>query len=271
MVGCLDSTVLIQKRILGRRKGKQESQGESVLMKVSGIFCKIAVWLSVVALGGSLLSAAPATSKSQQTSWTLENVLKQLDAQAADFHSLTAELERTKVTVVVNDKSTESGEIWVRRDGKMRIELTQPDPRTILRDGDSFYIYNPKVHRVEEYNLGKKKSVVDQFLLLGFGTSGSSLKESYDVTLQSEETLDNRKVLLIQLLPKTDDVRKQLSKILLWLDQSSWLPLQQQFFETGSGDYFIIRYRNINRNAHIQDGEFKPHWPHGTTKVQPQG
>ena len=89
------------------------------------------------------------------------------------FHSLTADLERTKVTVVVNDKSTQSGKISVRSDGKMRIELTQPDPQTILRDGDNFYIYNPKIHRVEEYNLGKKKSVVDQFLLLGFGTSGA--------------------------------------------------------------------------------------------------
>ena len=240
-------------------------------MKVSGIFCKIAVTFCVIALVSLPFSTVLATSQFQQTSWTLESVLKQLDAQAADFQSLTAELERTKVTVVVNDKSTESGEIWVRRDGKMRIELTLPDPRTILRDGDNFYIYNPKVHRVEEYNLGKKKSVVDQFLLLGFGTSGSSLKESYAVRLQAEETLDNRKVLLIELLPKTDDVRKQLSKILLWVDQSTWLPVQQQFFETGSGDYFIIRYRNIVRNAHIQDGEFKPHWPHGTTRVQPQG
>ena len=231
----------------------------------------IAALLSVVVPAGWSFSSALTTSKSQQTSWTLENVLKELDAQAADFHSLTADLERTKVTVVVNDKSTESGEIWVRRDGKMRIELTQPDPRTILRDGDSFYIYNPKVHRVEEYNLGKKKSVVHQFLLLGFGTSGDSLKESYTITVQGEETLDNRKVLLVELLPKTDEVRKQLSKILLWLDESSWLPIQQQFFETGSGDYFVIHYRNLNRNVRIQDGEFKPHWPHGTTKVQPQG
>jgi len=208
---------------------------------------------------------------SQQSAWTLDSVLKQLDAHAADFQSLTADLERTKVTVVVNDKSTESGQIWVRRDGKMRIELTQPDPRTILRDGDFFYLYNPKIHRVEEYNLGKKKSVVDQFLLLGFGTSGSSLKESYDISLQGEETLDNRKVLHLELLPKTDEVRKQLSKIELWLDESTWLPVQQQFFETGSGDYFIIHYRNVNRNVRISDNEFKPHWPRGTTRVQPQG
>jgi outer membrane lipoprotein-sorting protein len=159
----------------------------------------------------------------------------------------------------------------VRRDEKMRIEVTQPDPRTILRDGDKFYIYNPKIHRVEEYNLGNKKSVVDQFFLLGFGTSGSSLKESYTVSVQDEDTLEGQKVVLLQLLPKTDEVKRQLSKIQLWLDESTWLPVQQQFYETGSGDYFIIRYKNIMRNVRIPDSEFKPHWPHGTTKVQPQG
>ena len=229
----------------------------------------MAVLLCALMTAVSLFSTVRA-STTPQTTWTLENVLKQLDTQAASFQSLTADLERTKVTVVVNDKSTESGQISVRRDGKMRIEVTQPDARTILRDGDFFYIYNPKIHRVEEYNLGKKKSVVDQFLLLGFGTSGSSLKDSYTVTLQGEETLDNHKVLLLELLPKTDEVRKQLSKIQLWLDESTWLPVQQQFFETGSGDYFIIRYRNMSRNVRIPDNDFKPHWPHGTTKVEPQ-
>ena len=239
-------------------------------MRVAGINRGIVVLLCIAVVVVLLFSNVRASTP-PQTAWTLENVLKQLDTQAASFQSLTADLERTKVTVVVDDKSTQSGRIFVRRDGKMRIELTQPDAQTILRDGDNFYIYNPKIHRVEEYNLGNKKSVVDQFLLLGFGTSGSSLKESYTIALQGEETLDGHKVVRLELLPKTDEVRKQLSKIQLWLDESSWLPVQQQFFETGSGDYFIIRYRNINRNVRIPDNDFKPHWPHGTTKIQPQG
>lgn len=237
-------------------------------MKVPGI---VRVMLAVVcAVAMPLPFFAAGSRPSQQTNWTLDNILKQMDTQAADFHSLTANLERTKVTVVVNDKSTESGRILVRRDDKMRIELTQPDERTILRDGDNFYIYNPKIRRVEEYNLGKKKSVVDQFLLLGFGTSGKSLTESYTMTLKGEETLDNRKVLLLELVPKADEVKQQLSKIQLWLDETTWLPVQQQFFETGSGDYFIIHYKNMARNVRIPDIEFKAHWPHGTTKIQPQ-
>jgi len=124
-------------------------------MKVSGTVYRISAWLCAALTAASLFATVQA-SISPQTGWTLDNVLKQLDTQAAGFQSLTADLERTKVTVVVNDKSTESGQILVRRDDKMRIEVTQPDARTILRDGDNFYIYNPKIHRVEEYNLGKK-------------------------------------------------------------------------------------------------------------------
>ncbi|MBZ5644799.1 MAG: outer membrane lipoprotein-sorting protein [Acidobacteriia bacterium] len=237
-------------------------------MRFSGIVRVILGAVCVMAGAALISTAAPLASQGGNV--TLENVLKQMDTQAADFHSLTADLERTKVTVVVNDKSTESGRILVRRDDKMRIELTQPDPRTILRDGDNFYIYNPKIRRVEEYNLGKKKSVVDQFLLLGFGTSGKSLTESYTMTLKGEESIDNKKTALLELVPKTDEVKQQLSKIQLWLDETTWLPVQQQFFETGSGDYFIIRYKNMARNVRIPDAEFKAHWPHGTTKIQPQ-
>ncbi len=219
----------------------------------------------------SLGAARPASLGPNQSAWTTDAVLKQLDTAAKEFHSLTADLERTKVTVVVNDRSTETGQILVRHDDKMRIELTQPDPRTILRDGNALYVFNPKIKRVEQYDLGKHRALVDQFLLLGFGTSGSELKKSYLVTLLGEETLDKQKVILLELTPKSDEVRNQVSKIHLWIDQSTWLPAQQKFFETGSGDYFIIRYTNVVRNIKIPDSRFKPHWPKGTAKIKPQG
>ena len=75
---------------------------------------------------------ASAHAAQNHGSWTLETVLHQLDSEAKGFHSLTADVERTKVTVVVDDKSTESGQLYVRGD-KMRLDLTKPNPRTVLR------------------------------------------------------------------------------------------------------------------------------------------
>jgi len=203
-------------------------------------------------------------------SLSLDDVLKQMDREQGQFQSLTASIERTKVTVVVNDHSTESGHIEIRRDGKMRIDLISPDQKTILRDGDHIYVYTPKIRRVEEYDLGKRRDLIDQLLLLGFGTSGDSVKKSYLITLQGEDSLNGQRVVHLELTPRADDVRKQISKIELWLNEGNWLPAQQQLFETGSGDYSIIRYSNVARNVPIPDARFRPAWPKGVTRVKPQ-
>jgi outer membrane lipoprotein-sorting protein len=215
--------------------------------------------------------ALPPSGHAAQGPLTVEEVLKQLDRGARMFQSLTADVERTKVTVVVNDHSTESGQMQVRRDDKMRIELTSPDPRTILRDGDHLFIYTPKTRQVEEYDLSKHRDLVDQFLLLGFGTSAESLRKGYLITVEGEESLGTEKVVRLELTPKSDDVRKQISKIELWLNEATWLPAQQKFYETGTEDYFIIRYTNVARNVSLSDSRFKPRWPGGVTRVKPQG
>ncbi len=200
---------------------------------------------------------------------TLESVYRQMDGEAKDFRSVSADIERTKVTVVVNDRSTESGSLQVRGD-KMLLDMKAPDQRTILRSGDNLFIYTPGLKRVEEYNLGKNRALVDQFLLLGFGTDSKEMQKSYLVTLMKEDKIDDRKMTVLELTPKVDAVRAQISKIQIWLDESSWLPVQQEFYEAGSGDYSIVRYSKVVRNPDLPDSQFKPHWPKGTERIKPQ-
>jgi len=70
--------------------------------------------------------------------------------------------------------------------------------------------------------------------------------------------------------PKSPDIRKQITKIQMWIDSSSWLPTQQKFFEAGSGDYFIFRYTNMMKNLKINDSQFKQNWPKNATRVKQQ-
>ena len=202
--------------------------------------------------------------------WTIDSVLERMDKSAADFRSLTADIEQDKYTDVVKDTSIETGQIFVRRDQKMRIELTKPDPKTILRTGDSLFIYTPKIKRVEEYNLGKHRDILDQYMRLGFGTKGQDLRKSYDINLAGEEEIDHRKTLLLELTPKSDEVRKQITKIQMWVDESSWLPIEQKFFEAGGGDYFLVKYSNMMKNLKISDPKFKQDWPKDVNRVKPR-
>jgi len=218
---------------------------------------------------GWLVSPTSAGSSQNSGKVTLDYVLTMMDRSAEDFRSLTAALDHVKYTAVVKDTSTESGEIYVRKDSKLRIDFITPDPRTIIRNGDNLYIYTPKINRVEEYNIGKSRVLADQYLALGFGTRVESLKKSYDISLSGEEEIDGHKMALVELAPRSDEVRKQITKIVMWVDEASWLPVQQKFMEAGSGDYFLSRYKNVMKNLKIGDGKFKADWPKGTKIEKP--
>jgi outer membrane lipoprotein-sorting protein len=213
----------------------------------------------------AIICEATAVHSSQApTKITLEYVLSMMDHSAQDFQSLTAAIEQVKYTAVVQDKSTESGEVYVRRDSKERIDFLSPDPRTILRNGDNVYIYTPKINRVEEYNIGKNRATVDQYLALGFGTRGAALKQNYELALAGEEELDGRKTAVLEMTPKSQEQQKQISKVVMWIDEASWLPVQQKFLEAGAGDYILTRYTKVMKNLKLGDGKFKPDWPKGT-------
>ena len=107
--------------------------------------------------------------------------------------------------------------------------------------------------------------------MLGFGTKGENLKKGYLVTIIGEEDLDNKRTVVLELTPKSEHVRDQISKIQMWVDEASWLPVQQKFFEAGSGDYFLFHYTNEMKNLKISDNPFKQDWPRGVTRVKPRG
>jgi len=117
--------------------------------------------------------------------------------------------------------------------------MTQRTPRTILRDGDNFYIYNPKIRRVGNTISAEKIRVPVSFGW--FGTSGKSLTESYSIARAGEETLDNHKVLLLEpFCRRPMKVKRHCRKIQLW-----WTNLPGSgaatIFRDRIGDYFIIR------------------------------
>jgi len=249
--------------------GLHPPDAASQSIRARGPFLKARLLLTALAGFVALFCSSLLAAQQNGAPTTVANVLQMMDKSASDFRSLTADLENTKYTDVVKDTSIETGRIYVRRDQKMRIEITKPDPRTILRTGDSLYMYTPKIKRVEEFDLGKNRAMVDQYVLLGFGTKSQNLEKSYDVKLTGEEQLDGRKTYLLELTPKSDDMRKKITKIQMWIDSASWLPAQQKFFEAGSGDYIQFHYSNVMKNLKISDSRFKQDWPKDASRVKP--
>ena len=97
---------------------------------------------------------------------------------------------------------------------------------------------------------GYFRAELEQFLLLGFGTSGTDLQKSYTPVYKGREKVDGEDAVRLDLTPKAAGVASKLTRIELWLSPTTWQPVQQKFYEP-SKDYLIARYRNLQLNTKI--------------------
>lgn len=188
----------------------------------------------------------------------LHEILSRMNDAGKHLKTVSADLEYTTVTVLVNDRSTERGRYYFRnhRNPEILIDFTKPDPQTILFRKNKGEIYKPKINQIQEYDLAGHQELVQQFLLLGFGSDTGELKKAYDIRYLKEEEIEGNLTAMLELTPREESVRAQLSKIQLWINEESWLPVQQQFFEPG-GDYLLAQYTEIKVNRDIPSSLFR--------------
>ena len=198
----------------------------------------------------------------------LGEILARMNDSAKRLKTVQANIEYTKVTVVVNDKSTEYGELFFEKNNtQILLNFQKPDPKVILFKKNKAEIYLPKINQVQEYNLEKQSGLVEQFLLLGFGKETGDLQKSYTIKLNGEEVLEGDTTAILELTPRKENIAAQLAKVQLWISEESWIPIQQKFFEAG-GDYLITRYTAVKVNRQLPSSTFRNPFPKDVKRVK---
>jgi outer membrane lipoprotein-sorting protein len=205
---------------------------------------------------------------------SLENLLGRMDQAAASFKSFSADIRSVQHTAVIDEDNADSGRIALKRskrDMRMLVELTQPDRKAIALQGNTLEIYYPKREEVEVYDIGGRRELVEQFLLVGFGTSGKELASAYDVKLTGADTVPGQAApaTRLELVPKSAEVLKNLKKLELWYPESNAYPVQQKFYLPG-GDYKLVTYTNVKVNPPLGDSDLKLKVPQKAKRVHPQ-
>ena len=220
----------------------------------------IALLIFIASLAAASRGAAAPLPRKGKLAPDLTEILSRMDDAGKRLRTLTANLEYTKVTVLVDDKSTSQGRLFFSKGNKgkgeqIRIEMQQPDTKVILFKNNKADIYLPKINQIQEYNLQQKTDLIEEFFLLGFGTETGNLTKSYNVKYLKEEDLGGETTAVLELVPRKQSVAAQLTKIQMWVSEDSWMPAQQQFFEPG-GDYMLARYSGIKVNLKFPSSTF---------------
>lgn len=203
----------------------------------------------------------------------LDAVLAHMDSVSASFRTMTADLVKITHTEVVNDDSQESGRLFVLRrspnNTRMLIEITKPEQRAAAFAGKEVQVYYPKLKTVQIYDLGKQSALVDQFLLLGFGTSGSNLRKNYKVVNGGSETVGGMETTRLDLTPVSKEVLEHFEKLQLWISDEGGYPVRQKLIQP-SGDYILITYSNIKINPPLSPSSVELQLPGGVKKQKMQ-
>ena len=202
---------------------------------------------------------------------TADAVVSKLDAAASKFSGMTADLTRITYTKVLDEKAEESGQISLKkqsRDMHVLINFSKPDAKIVAFHGRKAEIYFPKLKTVQEWDLGKHGALIDQFLLVGFG-SGKDLKSAYSVKYAGEESVGGEKAHKLELTPTTPVVKDKLRRVELWVSDDGSHPVQQRFIEP-SGNYYMATYSNVKLNPALTDDALRLKLPKGVKREYPQ-
>jgi outer membrane lipoprotein-sorting protein len=204
---------------------------------------------------------------------TLAAIEARMDQAAPDFKTVSAKLKKASFTKVINETTSENGTILIKRlkadDIRVKLEFIGADARTALFHDHTYEVLLPKLKVVQEYDLGKYRSLVDQFMLLGFGTSGKSLVQNYDIKVVKQEELAGQQTTRLELIPKSKEAREHLSKVEMWIPEGQSYPVQQKL-HFPSGNYDTVTYTDLKLNVPLPDESLKLPPLKGVRRERPQ-
>ncbi len=211
----------------------------------------------------------------QPQSPEVKDVLDRLDKAAKIFQTMSAKIERKDYTAVLHEMSTQNGTVAMKKLSSHGVQgimdITAPDKVTYSFNGSKIVKYVPAMKTADEYDVGEKGGEqLESFLMLGFGTSGAELLNSFQVKLGGTDTVNEQSTMRLELAPKTAEAKKYMKEVDLWIPQGGNYPIQEKLIQP-SGDYTLVTYSEVKINdPKLKDEDLKLKLPKGVKPGKPR-
>jgi outer membrane lipoprotein-sorting protein len=200
---------------------------------------------------------------------TLDEVLNRMDQSAKDFKSFAARIKRTEYEKFLDDSTDTFGVVRMQRNKGELIGVIEDDGGKVnFFEGRTATVYAPKANSADIIDLGKQANLVQQMILLGFGTRRADLEKNYTVTLGGVDTVGTEHTTRIELTPKSKDEKDMVARIQLWIPDGQGYPIQEKIL-LPSKSYKEVLYSDMKLPA-PPNTSFKLVMPADVHKNYPQ-
>ena len=214
-------------------------------------------WGAAAALAFSCLCAGRILEAQTETK---EQVLSRLDGAAANFHSTSADVEFDTIeTEPIPDTDVQKGVFYYDRKNdlvRMGVHMSEHDGHPSFKAytfiGDTFQLFEPSVNQLTTY---AKAGKWERYVSLGMGASGKDLAAKWDIQYLGSEIIAAVKTEHLELVAKDPEVRKNITKVNIWVDPEHAVSLKQVFTFSGTSSY-VCKYSNFKFNIKLPGDAF---------------
>jgi outer membrane lipoprotein-sorting protein len=194
-----------------------------------------------------------------------DKVLSRLDAAAANFHSTSADVEFDTIdTDPVPDTDVQKGVVYYERKSsgfRAGVHFSQhngrPTTKAYTYVNGVMSVFDPGSNQITNY---AKAGKFESYIILGFGASGRELAAKWDIKyLGSEPMSDGKRTVkteILELVAKDPEVRKNVSKVTIWVDADRAVSLKQIFILSPTSSY-VGHYSDFKLNESLPEDAFK--------------
>ncbi|HXG68342.1 MAG TPA: outer-membrane lipoprotein carrier protein LolA [Blastocatellia bacterium] len=214
-----------------------------------------------------LLLAAAVFVPGVRANGNLDQILANMQKAAQGLTSLRADIAQEKKNTQLGGPTEKfNGSVVFKRAGrgneKVRVNYTNGQQVSVI--GSQITLYQPSINQAIITSRQKAASKNPEFAFIVTPyTSVPELRSKYNVAYHGDEQVGSSSTAKLELTPKAPSTVK---RMLVWVDKSSWLPVQFQVFDqTG---WTLFTFNNLQPNASAPDGDFKIDFAKGTKIIR---
>jgi outer membrane lipoprotein-sorting protein len=201
----------------------------------------------------------------------LDTILSNMQVSAQKIHSIHANIHQETRFGSIGGFEKYDGEIWFKHVGlhhdQMRMKyFSGKDVTTDLWvNGDNIVFYQPRIKQAIKTTRGKQAGKKSEYGVIATPyVSVPDLKTQYNVVYVKDEAVGSNRTAVLELTPKA---KSDVTKVVLWVDRSSWLPVQYQVTRTNT-DVLTYTLSNTKRDEKIEAKVFEANLPAGIKVIE---
>jgi outer membrane lipoprotein carrier protein len=212
--------------------------------------------LTLAAVGPEAAAPSPAAAR-LRVEQVVEKIQKRYDA-AKDFR---ARFNQTLTNAAFGRKTSSTGEVLLKKPGRMRWNYAQPEPKMYLADGNTLWLYEPEDKQAFKQELKSSQLPAALAFLAGQG----KLAAEFDITAQDPKSLKSPKSAkvpygtpqdyVLTLSPKAPQA--QVKTILFVVDPKTF-DVRESVITDQQANVNDLLFSDIRFNTKIPDATF--HW-----------